>query len=146
MLKIGAIAKQTGVSVGTLRYYESLKLIQPLQRSESGYRYYDEHVVQRILFIRKAQVLQFSLADIGQILAIQEQGHPTCSKVKVLLDEKIDQLDTQIQHLHEFKTALEKYRNQWAERPLDEPNNPTVCSLINEVTNDTKVLLPTSLN
>jgi DNA-binding transcriptional MerR regulator len=141
MLKIGAIAKQTGVSVGTLRYYESLKLIQPSRRSENGYRYYDEHVVQRILFIRKAQLLQFSLADIGQILATQEQGYPTCSKVKALLDQQIDRIDTQIQHLHQFKTALEKYRSQWTERLLDKPNHPTICSLINEVKNDTKVRL-----
>lgn len=146
MLKIGAIAKQANVSVGTLRYYESLKLIQPLQRSEKGCRYYDEHVIQRILFIRKAQVLQFSLADIGQILAIREQGHPTCSKVKALVDQKLDQIDTQIQHLNEFKTTLEKYRDQWAERPLDKSNSETICSLINEVTNETKYLFPTSLN
>lgn len=85
MLKIGAISKQTGVSVGTLRYYESLKLIQPSQRSENGYRYYDEYVIQRILFIKKAQALQFSLSEIGQILAVHGQGHPTCSKVKALL-------------------------------------------------------------
>lgn len=133
MLKIGVIAKQTGVSVGTLRYYENLKLIQPSQRSESGYRYYDENAIQRILFIKKAQTLQFSLSEIGQILAIREQGNPVCSKVKALLNQKIGHIDTQIQHLHELKTLLEEYQSQWTERPLDEPNNPDICNLIKEV-------------
>jgi DNA-binding transcriptional MerR regulator len=54
MLKIGELAKQTGVSVGTLRYYESLGLIEPSQRSESGYRYYADATVHKVQFIKKA--------------------------------------------------------------------------------------------
>jgi DNA-binding transcriptional MerR regulator len=133
MLKIGELAKQTGVSVGTLRYYENLGLIEPSQRSESGYRYYAEAVIQKIQFIKKAQALQFSLVEIKQILAICKQGNPACTAVKLLLHEKIHQVDIQIQHLHEFKAELEQYRDRWAERSLDRPNSPNLCSLIDEV-------------
>lgn len=133
MLKIGELAKQTGISVGTLRYYESLGLIEPSQRSESGYRYYAEAATQKIQFIKKAQTLQFSLSEIKQILAICEQGNPACIAVKALLNEKIHQVDIQIQHLHEFKAELEQYRDRWAERSLDQPNSSKLCSLIDEV-------------
>jgi DNA-binding transcriptional MerR regulator len=133
MLKIGELAKQTGISVGTLRYYESLGLIEPSQRSESGYRYYAEAAIQKIQFIKKAQALQFSLVEIKQILAICKQGNPACTAVKALLNEKIHQVDIQVQHLHEFKAELEQYRDRWAERSLDQPNSPTLCSLIDEV-------------
>ena len=133
MLKIGELAKQTGVSVGTLRYYESLGLIEPSQRSESGYRYYAETAIQIIQFIKKAQTLQFSLIEIKQVLTICEQGNPACLAVKSLLNEKIYQVDIQIQHLHEFKSELEQYRERWAERSLDQPNSSKLCSLIDEV-------------
>jgi DNA-binding transcriptional MerR regulator len=133
MLKIGELAKQTGISVGTLRYYESLGMIEPSQRSESGYRYYAEAAIQKIQFIKKAQTLQFSLSEIKQILAICEQGNPACIAVKALLNEKIYQVDIQIHHLHEFKAELEQYRDRWAERSLDQPNSSKLCSLIDEV-------------
>ncbi|GFE69115.1 heavy metal-responsive transcriptional regulator [Chroococcus sp. FPU101] len=146
MMKIGVVSKRAGVSVGTLRYYEKLGLVQPLQRSENGYRYYDKNVIQRILFIRKAQALQFSLADIKQILTIREQGYPACAKVKELLNQKIYQLNIQIQQLNEFRVELEQYQTRWSERPLDQPESLILCSLIDEVQNYTREHLLTSFN
>lgn len=143
MLKIGELAKQTGVSVGTLRYYGSLGLLVPSQRSESGYRYYADDAIEKVQFIRKAQALQFSLADIKQILDIREQGYPVCHTVKALLNQKIEQVNLQIEQLDEFKVELEKYRNQWAERSLDQPNSAKLCSLIDEVA--TPSLIPDSV-
>ena len=134
MLKIGEFAKQTGVSVSTLRYYESLGLLEPSQRAENGYRYYENAAIFKIQFIKKAQALQFSLTDIKQILTTCEQGNSACLTVKKLLNEKIDQVDSQIQQLHEFKEELEKYRERWSERSLDRPDIPKLCSLIDEVT------------
>ncbi len=133
MLKIGELGKQTGVTVGTLRYYESLGLIEPSQRSESGYRYYADTAVHKVQFIKKAQVLQFSLTDIKQILDVCEQGNPACTTVKKLLNEKIHQVDIQVQHLHEFKAELEQYRDRWTERSSDQSDIPKLCSLIDEV-------------
>jgi DNA-binding transcriptional MerR regulator len=133
MLKIGELAKQTGVSVGTLRYYESLALIVPFERSASGYRYYAETAVQTIQFIRKAQALQFSLTEIKQILVIREQGNPACATVRGLLNEKIAKVDQQIQQLDEFKIELTTYRDQWADQSVDQPDGSQICSLIEGV-------------
>ena len=57
LLKIGEIAKQTGVSVGTLRYHETLKLLYPAERGDNGYRYYPVDTVSQVQFIKKAQTL-----------------------------------------------------------------------------------------
>jgi DNA-binding transcriptional MerR regulator len=133
MLKIGELAKQTGVSVGTLRYYESLALIVPSERSASSYRYYAETAVQKIQFIRKAQALQFSLTEIKQILVIREQGNPACATVRGLLNEKIAKVDHQIQQLDEFKIELTTYRDQWADQSVDQPDGSQICSLIEGV-------------
>lgn len=63
LLKIGELAEQADVAVGTIRYYESLGLVEPVRRSESGYRYYASDAVKGVQFIRKAQSLQFSLRN-----------------------------------------------------------------------------------
>lgn len=68
-LKIGEVAKQTGVAVGALRYYESLGLIQS-ERGKNSYCYYAPEIVQQVQFIKKAQTLGFSRYDIGEVLTV----------------------------------------------------------------------------
>ena len=85
LLKIGEIAKQTDVGISTIRYYESLGLLIPIERSDNGYRYYDEESVERLQFIRKAQSLHFSLAEIHQVLGVRAYGSPvSCLASKAL--------------------------------------------------------------
>lgn len=132
LLKIGELAEQADVAVGTIRYYESLGLVEPTQRSESGYRYYAIDVVKRVQFIRKAQSLQFSLSEIQQILGVRHQGDPACPLVRNLLNQKIAELEQQLHQMATLKTELEAYRNRWADRPLD-PCGQELCSLIEEV-------------
>jgi DNA-binding transcriptional MerR regulator len=73
LLKMEELAKQTGVAVGTLRYYESLGLLEPALRSSSGYRYYTADAARQVQFIKKAQRLNFSLQEIQQILVSRRQ-------------------------------------------------------------------------
>ena len=65
-LKIGQLAKKSGVTTKTIRYYELIGLIHETDRTDSGYRLYDEKDVERLIFIRKAKGLGFSLSDIGE--------------------------------------------------------------------------------
>lgn len=69
-LKIGELAKQTGLAVGTLRYYSDQGVLQPIERGNNGYRYYSEDASHQVEFIKKAQALGFSLEEIKQILDI----------------------------------------------------------------------------
>jgi DNA-binding transcriptional MerR regulator len=133
LLKIGALAKKADVAVGTVRYYESLGLLEPAQRSKSGYRYYTVETIKRIRFIKKAQLLNFSLFDIREILNIREQGYSACSIVKDLLNRKIVELDEQLHQIHTLKAELEAYRERWISRPLDDPHGQELCSMIEEV-------------
>lgn len=133
LLKIGELAEQAGVAVGTIRYYESLGLLEPVHRSESGYRYYATDAVKRVQFIRKAQSLQFSLSEIQQILGVRRQGEPACPLVHNLLSQKIADLEQQLYQITTLKTELETYRDRWTDRPLDDPCNQELCSMIEEV-------------
>jgi DNA-binding transcriptional MerR regulator len=132
-IKIGKLAKQTHVAVGTLRYYERLVLLQPTFRSDSGYRYYTVDAVKQVQFIKKAQSLNFSLAEIQKILEFRRQVVAPCSLVRELLEYKIAELARQIQSMTEFKAELQEYKERWANRPLDNPNVEKFCSLIEEV-------------
>lgn len=134
LLKIGELAEQADVAVGTIRYYESLGLLEPTHRGESGYRYYDPKTVKRVQFIKKAQSLQFSLSEIQQVLGVRQQGNPACPVVRDLLNQKIVELETQILRMTTLKAELEAYQDRWADKPLDDPSSKELCSLIEEVT------------
>jgi MerR family transcriptional regulator, copper efflux regulator len=131
-LKIGDLAKRSQVSVGTLRYYESLGLISPI-RAENNYRYYSSETLQQVQFIKKAQALNFSLADIQRILNLRNSGESPCHLVDQLLDEKIEQLEQQIQSAIAFKQELETFRDRVAKIPPTAPSDPSICQHISAV-------------
>lgn len=128
-LRIGEVSKQADISVGALRYYESLGLLNS-ERSENGYRYYSPTAVQQVMFIKKAQSLGFSLDDIGTIINIHRQGNIPCDLVQALLQDKIDRLADQIQQMRSFQSELEHYRDRWSEEP---PHTGDICPLIETV-------------
>ncbi|MGB7086582.1 MAG: heavy metal-responsive transcriptional regulator [Phormidesmis sp.] len=130
-LKIGEVAKQTGVAVGALRYYEDLGLLTS-ERGQNGYRYYLPAAVHQVQFIKKAQALGFSLEEIGEVLTIHQQGDIPCGRVQSLLQEKIEQLNAQIQQMMAFKGSLERYRDSWATaRPSLDVGD--ICPLIEAI-------------
>ncbi len=130
-LKIGEVSKQTGTAVGALRYYESLGLLES-ERGDNGYRYYSEEAVQQVQFIKKAQALGFSLDDIHEVLNVHRQGDVPCEFVQSLLQDKIEQIEAQIQKMIDFKAELEEYRDRWSTaQPHPQPGD--ICPLISTV-------------
>lgn len=129
--KIGEVAKQSGVAVGALRYYEGLGLLCS-ERGENGYRYYTTQTIQLVQFIKKAQSLGFSLEDIHEVLSIHHNGNEPCDFVRSRLQDKISQLETQIQQMIAFKHDLEAYRDRWNE-PATSPQPHDICPLIESI-------------
>ena len=83
-------------------------------------------------FISNAQAIGFSLEEIGEVLNLHEKGDTPCGLVQSLLQEKIDQLETQIQQMVMFKSELEDYRDQWASNH-PQPESGDICPLIETV-------------
>ncbi|MGF1588125.1 MAG: heavy metal-responsive transcriptional regulator [Pleurocapsa sp.] len=132
-LKIGELAKQTGLAVGTIRYYSDLGLLQPVQRGDNRYRYYSFDASQQVEFIKKAQTLGFTLEEIKQILDVRDRGEKPCSLVQSLLNNKIEQLKIQIKQMTLFKAELQEYRAAWTNNPNPESKPQEVCPLISSV-------------
>ena len=130
-LKIGEISKQTRISVGALRYYENLGLLKS-DRGENGYRYYHQEAVKQVLFIKKAQALGFSLDDIHEVLNVHQQGDVSCEVVHSMLQDKIEQIEAQIQKMMAFNAELEDYRDRWDTcQPYPQPGE--ICPLISSI-------------
>jgi DNA-binding transcriptional MerR regulator len=113
-LKIGELAKQTSLAVGTLRYYSDLGILQPVHRGDNGYRYYSQDAHKQVEFIKKAQALGFTLEEIKQILDVRDRGEKPCHLVQSLLDHKIEQLKIQIKKMSLFQQELQQYRTSWS--------------------------------
>ena len=105
-LKIGQLAKQAGVNIETIRYYERRKLIPEPPRLASGYRQYSPDSVARIQFIKRAQELGFSLTEIADLLTLRVNSDTVCNKVQKQAESKIVDIETRIQMLQRMKTVL----------------------------------------
>ena len=107
-LSIGQVAKQTGLGIETVRFYEREGLLEAPQRKESGYRQYREEVINRLRFIKRAKELGFSLREIKELLALRLDPQTTCADMKQRAESKIADIDEKIRMLQGMKKALVK--------------------------------------
>jgi len=105
---IGAVAKQANVHVETLRYYERRGLVTRPLRSMANYRLYSAETVQRVRFIKHAQVLGFSLQEIKELLALRAAPRARCADVRVRAEAKITAIDAKIRALQAMRKVLTK--------------------------------------
>jgi len=113
-LSIRQLAQEAGVSSKTLRYWESLRILSPAGRTHTNYRRYTENNLERVLFIRKAQSLGFTLAEIRQIFDLAQSHKAPCDAVVRWAGEKARMLERQIRMLQDLKARLERYRRRWS--------------------------------
>jgi len=108
-MKIGELSKNTGFQVETLRYYEKLGLLKPISRTESGYREYDGESLKQLQFIKQAKYVGFSLNEISELLTLRvERDQHSCGDVKIIAEQKIEQIDNKINELDKMRKALHK--------------------------------------
>jgi MerR family mercuric resistance operon transcriptional regulator len=107
-LTIGQVARQAGVGVETVRFYERQGLLEEPSRRESGYRQYPTDVVAQLRFIKRAKELGFSLKEIRELLALRVDPATTCAEVKQQAEAKIADIEGRIASLTRMKKALVK--------------------------------------
>lgn len=105
-LTTGQLASKAKVNVQTVRYYERRGLIPDPPRRESGYRKYPQDTAARIEFIKRAQVLGFSLAEISELLSMRAGSDATCGDVKKRAEAKVADIEEKIRDLDRIKSAL----------------------------------------
>ena len=105
-MTIGQLAREAGVNVQTVRYYERRRLLPAPARRASGYRAYDQAALARLRFIRRAQELGFTLAEITELLALRLDPRTTAADVKARAGRKIEDVDRRIRDLERIRAAL----------------------------------------
>ena len=133
-LRIGELARATGYSDSTLRYYESIGLVRPLRRTSAGYRVYGATAVERLGFVRNAQSLGMRLDEIGKILAITDAGDAPCDHVLSVVDTELRQLDAQLARLTTLRHDLQALRRTLtAKAARGAPTTAQGCSCVTEI-------------
>jgi MerR family mercuric resistance operon transcriptional regulator len=105
-MTIGQLANAAGVRISTLRFYERRGLLQPSARSAAGYRQFSGADVARVRFLRRAQQLGFSLAELADMLALSLQRTMRRRDVAVIGASKLAELDQRIADLHRVRRAI----------------------------------------
>ena len=107
-LRIGDVAAQAGVTVEALRYYEQLGLLRPVGRRRTGYREYSADAARAVLFIKRAQSLGFTLAEIAELVRLREAswaGRATYA-LRSAMVAKIEDIDRRLDDLRVVRTEL----------------------------------------
>ncbi len=112
-LKIGEVAKQSGIGIEALRFYERSGLLGRPRRTGSGYRAYDAAVLQRLDFIKRAQVLGFSLDEIRRIIADKEAGRSPCLEVREIMRDRLEELDERMKEMRRYRRELGAALTKW---------------------------------
>ena len=105
-LRVSQVAKQAGVSSDAVRFYEKQGLLPEPPRSPAGYREYDEQIPQRIRFIKGAQEMGLKLAEIGELLEIQDRGACPCGHTETLIRLHIAEIDAELKRLSSLRADL----------------------------------------
>ncbi|MGH9899691.1 MAG: MerR family transcriptional regulator [Pyrinomonadaceae bacterium] len=127
LLRIGEVAAQTGVSIDSLRYYERRGLLARAVRSAGGYRLFTLETIERVLFIRQAQELNFSLKEISALLTSGDAGE--CRQVHSMLHCKLADFDARMKAIKQFRRVLAYHLSQ-CERELKEHGNMASCPVV----------------
>lgn len=106
-MNIGQAAKASGISGKMIRYYESIGLITPVDRTEAGYRVFSEKDVHALRFISRARGLGFSVEQMGNLLALWQDRHRASADVKAVAQAHIEELDIKIKKLQDMRQTLE---------------------------------------
>lgn len=104
--RIGQVTEMLGLGADTLRYYEKSGLIPRIARTASGIRLYGDQDISRLRFIRRAQQMNFTLAEIGDLLKMRENPHQARVQVRQLTADKLAEVESRLDDLNTLRKEL----------------------------------------
>lgn len=129
-MRIGELAGQLGLNPRTVRFYESIGVLQEPARTPSGYRDYDESDLERLKFIKLAQSLGLSLDDIREVLAFRDRGEAPCPYVRRAIDEHATAIDRRIRELERLRAELRRLQRVARSLPDEPSGDRCVCHIL----------------
>lgn len=127
-MRSGQVARNAGVNVETLRYYERRGILQSPERRASGYREYTEEAVGIIRFVKRAQELGFSLDEVETLLTLASGGPESCDSARALATRKLGELDAKMRSIRAMQDSLRRLVDT-CEMPRAERDCPLLDAL-----------------
>ncbi len=127
LMKIGEVSKKAGVGIEALRFYEKSGILDRPDRTYSGYRMYPAEVLDRIAFIKQAQLLGFSLDEIKQLIGQKRKGESPCFEAREIIRRRLDELNEKIDQLVKHRDEVTEALAEWDQK---EQVDGHVCGLI----------------
>jgi len=132
-LHIGTAAKQTGLSIDTIRFYQKSGLLKPPARTPAGYRVFSETEIAELQFIASAQDLGFSLSEIKELLSLRNENGRACPEVRGLIHRKLQDVRHKIVALKRLESELARGLRS-CDRALKRPPAPQRgCPVIEKI-------------
>ena len=128
-LSIGRLAAEAGVNVETIRYYQRRGLLAEPERPLNGQRRYPAELTKHVRFIKRAQVLGFTLEEIAGLLRLEEAR--ACAETRELADRKLQVIDSKLADLKAMRKALAQLVRQ-----CDAPGGTNCCPIIHALSAD----------
>ncbi len=122
---ISKLAKELGINVETVRFYEKKGLIVQPEKPIQGYRHYPDETIVRIRFIKRAQELGFTLDEITSLMSLEERS---CAQVQALAEQKLQTIQDKMKDLKRLEKALATLLKQCADND-DKSHCPIIDSL-----------------
>ncbi|MGH2384584.1 MAG: heavy metal-responsive transcriptional regulator [Solirubrobacterales bacterium] len=129
-MRIGQLAGRTGLAPSAVRYYEQLGLLPVPERTASGYRSYADDAVDRLTFIRSAQAVGLTLAEVRQVLGVRDAGEAPCQVVTELIDRRHAEVRTRIDELQILELELTQLRERAARLEPRDCDPSGICHVI----------------
>ena len=109
----GELAKLTGVSTDTLRYYERQNVLEKPPRSTKGYRLYPKNALAQVKLIRAALAIGFGIKELASIFQRRRSGIAPCREVRQLAADKLSEVETRLKELSVFRDKLQLVLRDW---------------------------------
>lgn len=135
-MQVKQLAQELGITPDTVRFYTRINCLTPHKNEENGYYDYDTRDKNRLQFILNARKLGFSVQDIKDILGHADQKHTPCPTVRRLLEERLEDVEREIQEMVRLRDRMREALEQWQNLPDRDPTGHSICRLIENFNTD----------
>lgn len=134
MFTVSELAGRADVTPDTVRHYVHIGMLNPERNPQNGYKLFSNADVSKLSFIRQAQSLGFTLAEIGEILNHSMKGDSPCPQVREVMQRRIRENKEKLDALNNLQKRMETALKLWESMPNGQPDGNSVCHLIESIT------------
>lgn len=133
-MRVKELAKTLSVSAETVRFYTRNGYLSPAKSPLNGYKEYSANDLSRMSFILSARALGFTVADIGDILAVADKKKTPCPVVRLLIEKRLIETEAQFMETKKLRDRMRGAVRQWSDMPDADPGADMICHLIQAFT------------